>query len=74
MWLIALEWVACSLCLLGGFMIARKMISGFWVTLVSDILLMVYSTLTFQFGLFMLAVGYGIINIYGIWYWLKHKT
>jgi TRAP-type C4-dicarboxylate transport system permease small subunit len=71
--LIILEWIACLLCIWGGFMIARKDIRGFAVTGFADILLMYYGILTFQFGVLTLAFFYAIINIYGIYYWLKNK-
>lgn len=69
MFIIGLEWLACSLCILGGILIARKNITGFWVTILSDVLLVWYGFLTVQYGLVALAIAYGIINIYGIWYW-----
>ena len=73
MWLIILEWTASSLCVLGGLITAYKSVYGFYVTGVADILLIIYTLITAQYGLMSIAVGYLFINIFGIYHWTKVK-
>lgn len=69
--LLGLEWTGTILCIIGGAMVAHKNIYGFHLQVLADIILMIYTFETGQYGLFLLSLTYTFINAYGIYKWRK---
>lgn len=64
-----LEWSAMFLSVLGALLISVKILQGYYVWLIANVLWMFFAKKHKHYGLLTMAISYFIINVIGIIRW-----
>lgn len=68
------DWILALLGMFGLYLTTKKMVAGFVVGASLQVLWLTYALSTSQYGFVLSAVGFGFVNLLGIYRWTRPKT
>jgi nicotinamide riboside transporter PnuC len=67
------SWVLASIGIFGVYLTTSKKVAGFAVGLGAQVLWITYGVTTKQYGFVMSAIGFGSMNVLGLYRWTRPK-
>lgn len=67
------DWILALLGMFGLYLTTKKMVAGFVVGASLQVLWLTYALSTSQYGFVLSAVGFGFVNLLGIYRWTRPK-